>query len=57
MKYTADLHSAISKKRLCRVKFDCADPTLAGQYAKSAAGRAGVRNVQYLVVRNLKSAA
>jgi len=55
MNYTATLHSSLTNKKLCKVTFDCTDPLLIQQYAKSAAGYIhGIRNVQYLIVRDVK---
>lgn len=54
MKYSADLYSQLTLRKMCRVVFECRDPELVHQYAKSRGCQKGLRNVQFLDVRNVK---
>ena len=59
MLYKADLHSELSGKRIVSVEFDdeylpgCKRPETIEFQAKGAAAKKGVRNTQFLKVRNL----
>jgi len=53
-KYSAVVYSELAGRRLCKVVFECRDPLLVNQYAKSRAGQKGIRNVQFTVVRDIK---